>query len=154
MFCCLKIKQILEADDNLLIIHWLVDVHPGVVTRQPQKIVFIDDNPVILRLYTRLFQKAGFNIMCASTGQEGYDLIVKEMPDGAVIDFHLPDMSGLAICEKIKRLSGTENIKLFLFTADEQEDVSRKAKAVGVDKVVVKSPEAGEIVALVSQHLA
>jgi voltage-gated potassium channel len=145
---------ILEAGDNLLIIHWLIDVHPGVVTRQPQKIVFIDDNPVILRLYTRLFQKAGFNIMCASTGQEGYDLIVKEMPDGAVIDFHLPDMSGLAICEKIKRLSGTENIKLFLFTADEQEDVNRKAKEIGVDKVVVKSPEAGEIVALVSQHLA
>ncbi len=147
-------KTILEAGDNLLIIHKLIDVHPGVVTKQPRKIVFIDDNPVILRLYTRLFQKAGFNIMCAATGQEGYDLIVREMPDGAVIDFNLPDMSGLAICEKIKRLSGTENIKLFLFTADELEEVDRKAKAVGVDKVVVKSPEAGEIVTLVSQHLA
>ena len=147
-------EHILELGDNLLIIYDPIRVHPGVVTVQPKKIVFIDDNPVILRLYARLFQKAGFNIMCAATGQEGYDLVVKEMPDGVVVDFHLPDTTGLAICEKIKALSGTEKIKIFLFTADEQEDVKKKAKAAGVVKVVGKSPDAGEIVALVSRHLA
>ncbi len=146
--------RIVELGDDLLVMHYPVDAHSGVATIQPKKIVFIDDNQVILRLYTRLFQKAGFNIMCASTGQEGYDLIVKEMPDGVVIDFHLPDTTGLSICEKVKALPGHENIKLFLFTADEQEDVRKMALAAGVDKVVVKSPEAGEIVAMVSKYLA
>ena len=145
---------ILFLGDNLLIMHEPIPLHSGVVTVQPKKIVFIDDNPVILRLYARLFQKAGFNIMCAATGREGYDLVVKEMPDGVVVDFHLPDTTGLAICEKIKALSGTENMKLFLFTADEQEGVKKMAKAAGVDKVVVKSPDAGEIVVLVSRDLA
>ena len=146
--------DILELNDSLLVMRYSPDVHSGVVTAQPKKIIFIDDNPVILRLYTRLFQKAGFNIMCASTGQEGYDLIVKEMPDCVVIDYHLPDTTGLAICKKIKTLPGHENIKLFLFTADEQEDVIKRALAEGVDKVVVKSPDAGEIVAMVSRYLA
>ena len=146
--------MLLELDDNLLLLRYPASVHSGVVTIQPKKIVFIDDNPVILRLYARLFQKAGFNIMCAATGQEGYDLIVREMPDGVVVDFHLPDTTGLAICEKIKALSGAEKIKLFLFTADEQEGVKKMAKAAGVDKIVVKSPDAGEIVAMVSKHLA
>lgn len=145
---------ILGLGDNLLIMHDQLPVPSAVVTIQPKKIVFIDDNPVILRLYARLFQKAGFNIMCAATGREGYDLVVKEMPDGVVVDFHLPDTTGLAICEKIKALTGTEKIKLFLFTADEQEGVKKMAKAAGVDKVVVKSPDAGEIVALVSRDLA
>jgi len=145
--------EVVSIGDTLLVMHHPADVHSGVVTVQPKKIVFIDDNPVILRLYTRLFQKAGFNIMCASTGHEGYDLIVKEMPDGVVVDYHLPDISGLAICEKIKALPGHESIKIFLFTADEQEDIRKMAKAAGVDKVVVKSPEAGEIVAMVSQYL-
>ena len=144
---------VLELGDSLLVMHCLVDGPSGPVTAQPKKIVFIDDNPVILRLYARLFQKAGFNIMCASTGQEGFDLVVKEMPDGVVVDFHLPDMTGLAICEKIKTLAGAEDIKLFLFTADDQEDVREMAYAVGVDNVVVKSPEAKEIVNMVSQHL-
>jgi len=47
-----------------------------------------------------------------------------------------------------------EKVKLFLFTANEQMDVKKRAKAAGVDKVVVKSPEAGEIVAMVSSHLS
>jgi len=146
-------NAIIQSGDSLLVMCYPVDASSEVVTAQPKKIIFIDDNPVILRLYARLFQKAGFNIICASTGKEGYDLIVKEMPDGVVIDFHLPDMSGLAICEKIKALPGSQKIKLFLFTADEQDDVKKMAAAVGVDKVVVKSPEAGEIVAMVSKDL-
>ncbi len=143
----------LEVGDKLLLMHCKLDGPSGRITAQPKKIVFIDDNPVILRLYARLFQKDGFNIICASTGQEGYDLVVKEMPDGVVVDFHLPDMSGLAVCQKIKALSGTENMKLFLFTADDQEDIRKMAYVGGVDKVVVKSPEAKEIVNMVSRYL-
>lgn len=147
-------EKLIERDDKLLVMHSPIAEITGPATAQPKKIIFIDDNPVILRLYTRLFQKAGFNIICAATGQEGYDLIVKEMPDGAVIDFHLPDTSGLTICEKVKAQAGTEKVKLFLFTSDEQEDVREMAKAAGVDKVVVKSPDAGEIVTMVSRTLA
>lgn len=147
-------NEIVEVGDNLLVVNYGLGVHSGVVTVQPKEIVFIDDNPVILRLYTRLFQKAGFNIMCASTGHEGYDMVVKEMPDGVVVDLNLPDTSGLAICEKIKTLPGAEKIKLFLFTADEQEGLRKTAAAAGVDKVVVKSPDAGEIVEMVSHHLS
>ncbi len=121
---------------------------------QPQKIVLIDDNPVIRRLYTRLFQKAGFNIITASTGREGYELIMKERPDAAVVDFRLPDISGLDVCRQIRasELGGT--IKLFLFTADEEDETRRQAMDAGVDEVVVKSPEAGEIVATVKNGLS
>ncbi len=147
-------QMLVQLGDSLLVMQESIPLHTGIVTVQPKKIVFIDDNPVILRLYARLFQKAGFNIICAATGQEGYDLVVKELPDGVVVDFHLPDTTGLALCEKIKALAGTEKIKLFLFTADDQEGIKKMAKAAGVNKVVVKSPEAGEIVALVSRDLA
>jgi DNA-binding NarL/FixJ family response regulator len=40
-----------------------------------------------------------------------------------------------------------------LFTADDQDDTREKAMEAGVDKVVVKSPDAGEIVTMVSQDL-
>lgn len=146
--------KVVAIGDELLVQYYLPEKTTSVHTTQPKKIIFIDDNPVILRLYTRLFQKAGLNIMSASTGQEGYDLVVKERPDGVVVDFHLPDMTGLEVCERIKTLSGNEQIKLFLFTADDQENTKNLALAAGVDKVVVKSPEAGEIVSLVLKHLS
>ncbi len=149
-----KDDVIIQLGDSLLISqsNRVVPLDPSPVPNK--KIVLIDDNPVILRLYTRLFQKAGYNIFSASNGENGYSLIVSEVPDAAVIDFHLPDVTGLSVCRKVRALPELEKIKLFLFTADEQKDVKKRAKAAGVDKVVVKSPEAGEIVAMVSDYLA
>lgn len=144
---------VIQLGDNLLISHTnsVVPLEPP--SAGVKKIVLIDDNPVILRLYTRLFQKAGYDIFSASTGEEGYKLIVAEAPDAAVIDFHLPDITGLSVCRKVRALADREKMKLFLFTANEQRDVKKRAKAAGVDKVVVKSPEAGEIVAMVTSCL-
>ncbi len=120
---------------------------------QPQKIVLVDDNPVIRRLYTRLFQKAGFNIITAENGREGYELIMAERPDAAVIDYWLPDITGLDICRQIREDENGSNIMLFLFTADDQDDTKEKALATGVDTVVVKSPDAGEIISIVKGGL-
>ena len=149
-----KDDVVIQLGDSLLISQSdrVVPLDPSPVTNK--KIVLIDDNPVILRLYTRLFQKAGYIIFSASNGEDGYALIVSEVPDAAVIDFHLPDVTGLSVCRKVRALPDLEKIKLFLFTANEQKDVKKRAKAAGVDKVVVKSPEAGEIVSMVSDYLA
>lgn len=121
---------------------------------QPQKIVLVDDNPVIRRLYTRLFQKAGFNIITAATGREGCDLILEEQPDAAVVDYLLGDISGLEICEIVRESDEGQNVKLFLFTADESPEVRENAMKAGVDVVVLKSPDAGEIVNLVRKEVA
>ncbi|RPH39834.1 MAG: response regulator, partial [Desulfobulbaceae bacterium] len=77
-----------------------------------------------------------------------------ERPDAAVVDFRLPDISGLEVCREVKSSEIGSMIKLFLFTADEEEGVRRQALEAGVDAVVVKSPEAGEIVAIVKHGLS
>ncbi|MBU1233035.1 MAG: NAD-binding protein [Proteobacteria bacterium] len=144
----------LVQGDMLLVVHVRgVEVNE-VRLEQPQKIVLVDDNPVIRRLYTRLFQKAGFNIITASTGREGCDLILEEKPDAAVVDYRLADISGLEICEFVRKSEGGQDVKLFLFTADESLEVRENALKVGVDVVVLKSPDAGEIVNLVRREVA
>ena len=120
---------------------------------QPKKIVLIDDNPVIRRLYTRLFQKAGFNILTAVNGREGYEMIMAERPDAAVVDFMLPDISGLDVCRQVRAQDIGREMKLFLFTSDNQDETREKALAAGVNTVVIKSPEAQEIIAIVKNVL-
>lgn len=143
----------LDLGDRLFLVHQL-KVEKEVQRDQPQKIVLIDDNPVIRRLYTRLFQKAGYNIITAAGGREGCELIRLEQPAAAVVDFQLEDISGLDVCECVRKSEGGHNVKLFLFTADEREKVRREAMGVGVDFVVLKSPEASEIVNLVKNELS
>lgn len=144
----------LVTGDMLLVVHVRKIETDEVRPEQPQKIVLVDDNPVIRRLYTRLFQKAGFNIITASTGREGCDLILEEKPDAAVVDYRLTDISGLEICELVRKSEDGQNVKLFLFTADESLEVRENALKVGVDVVVLKSPDAGEIVNLVRREVA
>jgi voltage-gated potassium channel len=143
----------LAMGDRLLVVSTagkkLDEIHP----EQPKKIVLIDDNPVIRRLYTRLFQKAGFNIITSSTGREGCEMILREQPDGAVVDYLLGDISGLEVCEAVRESENGQNVKLFLFTADESSDVRENAEKVGVDMVVLKSPDAAEIVNLVRDEV-
>ncbi len=144
----------LESGDRILVVPAEIvevdELHP----EQPSKIVLVDDNPVIRRLYTRLFQKAGFNIITSSTGREGCELILREQPEAAVVDYLLGDISGLEVCELVRASEDGQNVKLFLFTADERPEVRENAMKVGVDVVVVKSPDAAKIVNLVRDEVS
>jgi DNA-binding response OmpR family regulator len=62
-------------------------------------------------------------------------------------------MSGLSVCENIRSKKENDNVKLILFTADDREEIRLKALDAGADHVVVKSPDAGEIVSLVADML-
>lgn len=115
----------------------------------PKKIVIIDDNPVIIRLYSRLFQRAGFHPFTAMDGHEGLDLIVEKKPEIAVIDYKMPGLSGIEICKEVKRALPAEDIKLILFTADERDEIKQQALAAGACQVITKSPEASEIIDIV-----
>lgn len=144
----------IELGDELLLTHAArsgdtVTTYAG----QTKKLVLVDDNPVILRLYTRLFQKAGFHVMTATHGSSGCSLILAEKPAAAVVDYELPDMSGIDVCRKLRKNSVLDNVKLFLFTANEEEDLKLTAMEAGIDAVVVKSPDASEIVNAVRAQL-
>jgi voltage-gated potassium channel len=143
----------LVLGDKLLVIDVPGSEEEQQTLEQPQKIILVDDNPVIRRLYTRLFQKAGFNIMTASTGREGELLILKEQPDAAVVDYLLGDITGLDVCRDIRKNENGQSVKLILFTADESHEVHTEAIEAGANVVVVKSPDAAEIVNLVAETI-
>ena len=142
-------ETLLEASDQLLV---LTEATAGTDSTHPaapaplKKLVLIDDNPIILKLYSRLFRKAGFAPLTATNGHDGLELIRRERPLAAVIDFMLPIMSGVEVCREIRRSAGCEGIKLVLFTADERSETKERALQAGADAVVLKSPEAREVI--------
>lgn len=142
-----------EIGDRLLLMPAERDQEEETNLEQPPKIVLIDDNPVIRRLYTRLFQKAGFNIITSSTGRKGCELILREQPAAAVVDYLLGDISGLEVCELVRESENGQNVKFFLFTADDSSELRENAMKVGVDVVVVKSPDAAKIVNMVRDEV-
>jgi len=122
-------------------------------SKKTRKILLIDDNPVLRRLYTRLFQRAGFHIITAVDGTDGLDKIYVEKPDGAIIDHDLPDISGLELCKRLRNNSSLRQMKLILFTKHRDEATKTTATEIGVDSIVIKSPDATEIVRAVKKVL-
>jgi voltage-gated potassium channel Kch len=112
----------------------------------PRKIVIVDDNPTILRLYSRLFQKVGFLAITAADGKEGLRIITEEKPIAAVIDYDLPSLTGIEICEQVRSQQECKDMKLVLFTMDDRSETRTRALQAGANEVVIKSSEANELV--------
>ncbi|WP_319589013.1 NAD-binding protein [uncultured Desulfobulbus sp.] len=147
-------ETVILQGDQLLIISERNDLTVAEeVQAVPQKIVIIDDNPVIVRLYARLFQKAGFHPLTADSGDGGLALILKEKPAAAVVDFMLPGLSGLEVCRHVRQAVPHESMKLVVFTADDTPLVREQCLAAGADEVIVKSSEASQIIGVVSRLL-
>lgn len=137
----------LEPGDKLLVLDEKQKKPDHSIRRSGRKkIVIVDDSPVFLRLYTRLFQKAGFHPITATNGREGVDTIIREKPVAAVIDFMLPELSGIEVCRHIRTEHGCRGIKLIIFTADNQKETQRRAHDAGADAVIIKGPEASEVI--------
>lgn len=145
--------MILQRGDQLLVLTEVTEGEVPVGQASPKRVVIVDDNPVILRLYSRLFQKSGYHPLTAEDGDNGYLLIKKSMPDVAVIDFMLPGLSGLEICEKIRKDSRLDRVKLIVFTADDDPELRQRCLESGADEMIVKSADASEIIAVVSDQL-
>ena len=135
---------ILQAGDQFLILE-----EPGSEQARPKpgseatrKVVLVDDNLAILKLYSRLFYKTGFSPLTASEGEEGLKLIEQEQPEIAVIDYQLPKLSGIEICKKMKLNPSLSQTKIVLFTADQTQETRNSALAAGADAVISKSPDA------------
>ncbi len=150
-----NLKTKLKSTDMLLVIDEEQDEEKQLSKRvsEPQKLVIVDDNPVFLKLYTRLFQKAGFHPVTATNGREGLNLIMQGKPAAAVMDFMLPILSGIDICKQVRATENCRGTKLILFTGDDRPETRKSALNAGADAVVLKSPEASEVVETVVQIL-
>ena len=147
---------VIEVEDSILVISGKQDDTNQLLT-QPfgqRKIVIVDDNPVILSLYNRLFQKAGFYPLTAVNGRDAMEMILKEKPAVAVIDVMLPVFSGIEVCKKIREFDELKNMKIVLFTANKDSMTRKKAIEAGADAVVVKSAEASEVIEKVIEVLS
>ena len=66
------------------------------------KILIVDDDQNILRLYKEELEEEGYQIVTASNGQEAMDQFEKENPDLVTLDILLPDVDGIKLLRQMK----------------------------------------------------
>ncbi len=82
-----------------------------------KKILVADDESHILNVVSLKLRNAGFTVVTACDGQEAYDLAHSEHPDLIITDYHMPQLSGIELCQKLKQDPATANIPAIMLTA-------------------------------------
>ena len=83
----------------------------------PQKVLIVDDEPLIRLLYQKQLEGAGYQMLSASDGAEVLELAVRERPDVVVMDVLMRKMNGMAALRELKKHEATQSIPVIIITA-------------------------------------
>ena len=101
-----------------------------------QKILIVDDDPVMLRLASMIISKH-YQTVTASSGAEALNLFEKEKPDLVLSDLLMPEMDGYEL-HRILQEKNSESIPIVFMTADEDDDSERRGFDIGIDDYIHK----------------
>ncbi len=96
-----------------------------------------DEKPIITLLQYNL-EKEGYKVNFSETGEEGIQSIKKNVPDLVILDWMLPDFSGIEVCKQIKKINKIKNIPVLMLTAKSEEEDKVRGFESGVDDYVTK----------------
>lgn len=101
------------------------------------KVLIVDDEDDILKLLSYNFEKEGYKVFTAKTGEEAINMALKTVPDIIFLDVMLPDIDGIEVCEKMRKQPALNN-SYILFLSARGEDYSQVAgyRAGGDDYIV------------------
>ncbi len=71
-------------------------------------VLVIDDNQNVTRALARILKQAGYATTVAHTGGEAMRAVERDIPSAAVVDIHLPDISGLVLSSKLRERLGPD----------------------------------------------
>ncbi len=117
------------------------------------KIMIVDDEPNILRLIGYSLEAAGYEIVTAKTGAEALKVVALEQPDLIVLDVMLPDMSGMDVCQQLRKNPQTTDLPIIMLSARAQVADKVEGLKAGADEYVTKPVDAEKMTARVAALL-
>jgi DNA-binding response OmpR family regulator len=110
------------------------------------KVLFVDDEPKIVRLGRDYLEKAGFAVDVAGSGSQALAAIRTGKPDLIILDLGLPDQDGLDVTRQVRKDS---NVPIIMLTARGEETDKLVGLELGADDYMVKPFSPKELVARV-----
>ena len=117
------------------------------------KIFIVEDEPSIVQLVKYNLEKQNFKVLVSNNGEEGLQEIKKTEPDLILLDWMLPDLSGIDICKALRKDTKFKNIPIIMLTARSQEEDKVLGLNVGADDYLPKPFSNPELIARVNALL-
>jgi len=117
---------------------------PGVIVQveltHDDRVLVIDDSPVYRHLISGHLREWGFEVMTATSGVEGWEILRQPgCPTLVISDWVMPGMDGIELCQKVRQSRASESYVYFLLlTSKDARTDLLKAMEAGADDYLVK----------------
>src|SRR5262245_21907625 len=119
----------------------------------PARILVVEDDPSIVTLLDYNLAAAGFEVMASASAEDGQMLLAEQLFDLVILDWMLPDMSGIELCARLRRPGKAPPVPILMLTARGEEADRVRGLATGADDYVTKPFSVPELLARVKALL-
>lgn len=116
-------------------------------------ILVVEDEDALALLLKYNLEKEGYNVLIENNGGNALDTILKNEPALILLDWMLPEKSGVEICRQIRANPEIKNIPIIMLTAKSQEEDKIKGLNAGADDYVTKPFSVPELIARIKTNL-
>ena len=117
------------------------------------KIFIIEDETSIIQLVQNNLEKEGFVVSSSTNGNDGLKELKKFEPNLLLLDWMLPDLSGIDVCKSLRRDKNYKNLPIIMLTAKGEEEDKVKGLESGVDDYITKPFGFNELMARIKALL-
>lgn len=128
--------------------------HSANAPQPVKKVLIVDDEDDIREVaQLSLEMMAGWEVVCARSGQEALEAAVRERPDAILLDVMMPGMDGPTTVRHLQEQPATREIPVILLTAKVQSAGDRQFSTLGVAGVISKPFDPLTLAELITQTL-
>ena len=113
-------------------------------------ILIVDDQPINLKLASRVLEFQGYRVLQAADAEEAQAVLAQARPDLILMDLALPGMDGLTLTRKLKAEPATKGIPIVAMTAFAMKGDAAKAVAAGCEGYLTKPIDTRKLAGLVA----
>ena len=103
-----------------------------------KKVLLIDDDPVLSRLFSVQLRGAGYDVAVACDGVQSISAVRRERPDVILLDIGLPGLNGYEVCRRVRAQPWGTRTVLIALTGWGQDEDRQRSKEAGFDRHLVK----------------
>lgn len=103
------------------------------------KILFIEDDSILSRVYTKAMQGAGLEVTHAADGEAGLAILQVMRPDLILLDLMLPRISGMDLLRIIRGSEGFKDTPVIVFNSAYRNEIREQVEQLGATRVLSKS---------------
>ena len=113
------------------------------------KVLIVDDEAAIRDMVAMSLELSGFGCIQAENGCDALALIVDEKPDLALVDWMMPEMTGIELTRRLRRAGTLNEMPVILLTAKAEEDNTISGLESGADDYITKPFSPRALIALI-----